>query len=179
MFVGAQKKIDELTLFQADLTSPQAIELKKNARLAILGKLAQLVEQLRQLQSLQNQQSHSISKSPRITLQKFSSPITSQQITLDETSTLLEEREKELESISDRTREIVDLVKSVHLMVIDQGTLLDRIDYNLERTQRYVERGNAQLVKANLRQSQMKKRKMVLLFLIVLIIVLLVGVFSK
>ena len=59
--------------------------------------------------------------------------------------------------ISEREREINEIVKSINglalvfkelnTMVIDQGTILDRIDYNIEQTNLNLEAGHEELKK--------------------------------
>lgn len=69
-----------------------------------------------------------------------------------------QEREQEVNAI---VKSIVDLnaiFKDLSQMVVDQGTVLDRIDYNIEQTQVQVYEGFKQLQKAD--TYQRKNRKM-------------------
>ena len=47
---------------------------------------------------------------------------------------IIQQREREIEDIAQGIIELSDLFRDLNVMVIDQGTLLDRIDYNIERT---------------------------------------------
>lgn len=82
-----------------------------------------------------------------------------QLLMLEEESTrFAEEREKEVNAI---VKSIVDLnviFKDLSHMVADQGTILDRIDYNIEQTHVQVQEGYKQLQKAD--AYQRKNRKM-------------------
>jgi syntaxin 16 len=48
--------------------------------------------------------------------------------------TVIAQREQEINDIAKGIIELADIFKELQSMVIDQGTMLDRIDYNVERT---------------------------------------------
>lgn len=54
-------------------------------------------------------------------------------------------RDKEIREILQSIVELQDLFKEFSALVIEQGTLLDRIDYNLETTQQHIEVANVNL----------------------------------
>jgi syntaxin 16 len=45
----------------------------------------------------------------------------------------IEQREREINDIAKSIIELSDIFRELQAMVIDQGTMLDRIDYNIER----------------------------------------------
>jgi syntaxin 16 len=49
------------------------------------------------------------------------------------TTNLLSQRDREITGIAQSISELADLFKDLSNMVIDQGTMLDRIDYNIEK----------------------------------------------
>ncbi|EAS03634.3 syntaxin 43 (macronuclear) [Tetrahymena thermophila SB210] len=57
-------------------------------------------------------------------------------------------REKDINQLVDQINELSDIYKTLHVLVIDQGTLLDRIDFNISETKNNVVKTNQQLKKA-------------------------------
>lgn len=92
---------------------------------------------------------------------------------LEENTTMVAQREQEINQIVRSIHELNEIFRDVAQMVVDQGTLIDRIDYNVEQTHIRVEQGLKQLTKAQKHQS--KDRKM-LVILVLASLVLVLGV---
>ncbi|KXG47927.1 t-SNARE [Penicillium griseofulvum] len=87
------------------------------------------------------------------------------------------QREREINDIAKGIIELADIFRELQSMIIDQGTMLDRIDYNVERMGTEVKAADKELKVATGYQKRTTKRKiMLLLFLIIvgMIIVLVV-----
>lgn len=79
------------------------------------------------------------------------------------------QREREITDIAKGIIELADIFKELQTMVIDQGTMLDRIDYNVEKMNTDVKKADKELVVATGYQKKGTKRKILfLLFLLVI-----------
>ncbi|KAL8932143.1 MAG: hypothetical protein Q9211_006501 [Gyalolechia sp. 1 TL-2023] len=79
------------------------------------------------------------------------------------------QREREITDIAKGIIELADIFKDLQTMVIDQGTMLDRIDYNVERMNTDVKAAEKQLIVATGYQKKNTKRKILLLLLLLVI----------
>ncbi|OJJ89067.1 t-SNARE syntaxin TLG2 [Aspergillus glaucus CBS 516.65] len=89
----------------------------------------------------------------------------------------IEQREREINDIAKGIIELSDIFRELQTMIIDQGTMLDRIDYNVEQMGTEVKAADKELNVATNYQRRTTKRKILLLLIIIvagLIIVLLV-----
>lgn len=75
------------------------------------------------------------------------------------------EREKEISQIVESVNDLAQIMKDLSVLVIDQGTIVDRIDYNLENVAASVEQGVNQLERA---EKTQKKGGMVLCVMILI-----------
>jgi syntaxin 16 len=90
----------------------------------------------------------------------------------DPNEALIAQRENEIEQIAQGIIELAGIFQELQNMVIDQGTMLDRIDYNVERMSRDVKEADKELTVASGYQKRSIKRKVMLLLAI-----LIAGVF--
>ncbi|XP_048405682.1 syntaxin-16 isoform X1 [Stegostoma tigrinum] len=107
---------------------------------------------------------------------------THEQLLLVEENTLMvEEREKEIRQIVQSILDLNEIFRELASMIVEQGTILDRIDYNVEQSCIKTEEGLQQLQKAE--QYQKKNRKMlvilILFVIVVVLIIVLIGVKSR
>jgi len=95
-------------------------------------------------------------------------------------ATLVDERDQEVTRIVTSIHDLAQIMKDLSVLVIDQGTVLDRIDYNLEQTATRVEEGATQLRRAEQAQRRGAMATCVLALLVavafMLVIVLLKAV---
>lgn len=88
----------------------------------------------------------------------------------------LKDKEREMNSILGSIGELNQIFQDINTAVISQGSLLDRIDYNMENVEMNVARGNLELSSAAKRVR--RSRKIKLIFLIALSILLLLIVIT-
>ncbi|KAG5292596.1 t-SNARE [Histoplasma ohiense] len=82
------------------------------------------------------------------------------------------QREREINDIARGIIELSDIFRDLQAMIIDQGTMLDRIDFNVERMMVDVKAADKDLTIATNYQRRSMKRKILLL-----LILLVVGMF--
>ncbi|XP_072993926.1 tlg2p-like protein a [Typha latifolia] len=64
------------------------------------------------------------------------------------------EREREITQVVESVKELAQIMKDLSVLVIDQGTIIDRIDYNVQNVAASVEEGFKQLQKAERTQKK-------------------------
>nr|POE79584.1 t-snare affecting a late golgi compartment protein 2 [Quercus suber] len=79
----------------------------------------------------------------------------------------IEQREREIEKIAQGVIDLSNIFQELNGMVIDQGSLLDRIDYNVERTTEHVKEADKELTVATGYQKRSTKRKIILLLVLI------------
>ncbi|CAI4212164.1 unnamed protein product [Parascedosporium putredinis] len=93
---------------------------------------------------------------------------TSQQKMLHSNDAMILQREREIEDIAQGIIELSDLFRDLQTMIIDQGTMLDRIDYNVERMATDLKDAEKELTVAVGYQKKTTKRKVILLLVIII-----------
>lgn len=86
------------------------------------------------------------------------------------------EREREIQQVVESVNELAQIMKDLSVLVIDQGTIIDRIDYNIQNVATTVEEGLKQLHKAERTQKQggMVRCATVLIIMCFIMLVLLI-----
>lgn len=99
-----------------------------------------------------------------------------QVVMLERAEDQVEERDQEIQKIASSIQELAEIFKELAVLVIDQGTILDRIDYNMESVVDNVEKGHLQLEKAEKysRSTRPLKCMGILVILIIILTIILV-----
>jgi len=63
-------------------------------------------------------------------------------------------REKEIVKVADSIKDLQSIFKELAVLVIDQGSIIDRIDYNMEKAAEHTAKGAAELVRAETSQRK-------------------------
>lgn len=95
------------------------------------------------------------------------------QLTLQKTSdfsdAIISQREREINDIAQGIIELADIFQELQTMIIDQGTMLDRIDYNVESMSNNVKSADKELnVAISYQKKGTRRRAIFLLILLVL-----------
>lgn len=87
---------------------------------------------------------------------------------------IVRQRETEINKIAKGVLEVSAIFKEMQNMVIEQGTILDRIDYNLENAKHDLQQTNKELVTATNYQKKTNKCKMILFLVLVVAMLLMI-----
>lgn len=101
---------------------------------------------------------------------------TAQIAMLEDTEVFVQERDQEIRNIVTSIEELSTIFKELAVLVIDQGTILDRIDFNMEQVVEHTKEGVAQLQRAEEHQKSAFPLKciMILLVLIAMMVAILI-----
>lgn len=93
---------------------------------------------------------------------------------VEENSVMVEEREREIRQIVQSISDLNEIFRDLAGMVVEQGTVLDRIDFNVEQACVKTDEGLKQLQKAE--QYQKKNRKMLVILILSVIVIVLIFI---
>ncbi|XP_059089648.1 syntaxin-16-like [Tigriopus californicus] len=95
-------------------------------------------------------------------------------IDLEENTRFVQEREKDIHGVVQSIVELNTIFKDLAFMVAEQGTILDRIDQNIDHTHVKVAQGLDELRKAEKHQSKNRKMKCILILAVIVIFLFLI-----
>lgn len=76
----------------------------------------------------------------------------------------IQERDRDITQIARSIAELAQLFQDLSALVIEQGTVLDRIDYNIDNMAHDIQRSGEELTRATAYQAGAGRRKLILLF---------------
>ncbi|XP_005112545.1 syntaxin-16 [Aplysia californica] len=98
---------------------------------------------------------------------------------VDDNSEFVQHREKEVACIVRSITDLNEIFKDLASMIVDQGTILDRIDYNIDNAATQTEKGLVQLQKAEKYQKKNRKMMCILILAAVIIVLLIILIAVK
>lgn len=93
---------------------------------------------------------------------------------LEEIEQTATEREREIIKIAQSINELANLFRELQVLVIEQGSVVDRIDYNVEQVLTKVKAGNVELKKAD--DYSKKARSIICILILLVICIILIGI---
>ena len=103
----------------------------------------------------------------------------SQMQRLDRSEAMTIERDQEVTKILQSVNDLAGVMKDLSVLVIDQGTILDRIDYNCEQVEITVDEGRKQLVKAETHQKSTRMITCIYFLMVMIGLMTMVVIFQK
>ena len=99
----------------------------------------------------------------------------------DENEDLVNSRDAEITQIAKSIEDLAQIFRELAVLVIDQGTILDRIDYNMEQVLEHTKEGMSHLTKADDKQKNNTPMKCIVILccLITLMILILIWKHSR
>lgn len=101
---------------------------------------------------------------------------TQQLAVVDDLTEAVQSRDKEIAKIAQSIEELGSIFKELAVLVIDQGTILDRIDYNMEAVVEHTKTGLKQLEKAEKHQKSARPMRCIICLSILIFVLLLILV---
>lgn len=90
----------------------------------------------------------------------------------------LVQRDRELTSLLNSINELSQIFKDLQVLVMEQGTILDRIDYNIESAIGTTEDAHKMLVKANKEMKKNCARNAILIMIIIIFVLAVLLIFK-
>jgi len=94
-------------------------------------------------------------------------------------SAFAEERDREVRNILQSIGDLTNIMRDLSTLVIDQGTILDRIDYNMEQVATSVEEGVKELTRAEKSQKQSRVILCIMFLLVAVIVMVFIVTFKE
>jgi syntaxin 16 len=99
-------------------------------------------------------------------------------LVLEENQINLRERDKEIQKIADSIGELATIFRELAVLVIEQGTILDRIDYNMDMVVDSTKHAVEELKKTEQIQKQARPQKCIFVLVIIIFVLLVILAFK-
>lgn len=103
----------------------------------------------------------------------------SQTALVNKNDRVIEEREEEIQKVVQSITDLSEIFRDLSSIVVEQGTVLDRIDYNVENAVTKTDDGLKQLRKAEEYQKKNKKLYIIFVLAVITVIMLIILIVSK
>jgi len=96
----------------------------------------------------------------------------------DEGNDILKKRDNELNVLLSSVNDLAQIFKELQVLIMEQGTILDRIDYNIETAATSVKEGHKNLIKADEAMKKSCAKKAIMIMMVIDAILLLLLIFK-
>ncbi|CAG8603121.1 25264_t:CDS:2 [Dentiscutata erythropus] len=184
LFQQCQQKIRRIADESRIAASNQETTMSKNIQISLATKLQDLSTNFRKQQSaymkrvkVRSTGFFPIENNESDEEQGFG--FTNEQLALTESSeAVISQREHEINEIAKSIQTIAEIFNELQALVIDQGTLLDRIDYNVEQMVVNVKGATRELDRGANYQKKSRNRKIILLLLLIIFGLIIILIFK-
>lgn len=147
---SAEQKIKEFEGFVISSENEACQRIKNNMKSMLANKLQKLAAELRKCTKEHIEKRRHIDPAAREEAKQVKQvdPTNVQEMVRIEAQDQL--KDEEINQLVKSMNEIATLFKELSMLVIEQGNIIDRIDYNLEATLTNVQKGNNQLVQVKI-----------------------------
>lgn len=98
---------------------------------------------------------------------------------LEDAKTSVHEREREIARIAQSINDLASIFRELSVLIVEQGSILDRIDYNVERSMEQVKEGHKEIIKAENWQKGTRSLWCIFFLLLAIIICIIIIVYRK
>lgn len=99
-------------------------------------------------------------------IEDYSRRMLQKQSSTDRSQNYLEQRDEEIKNLAKGVLEVSMIFREMQSLIVDQGTIVDRIDYNLENTVINLKDADKELTKATHYQKSTQKCKLIMLLVL-------------
>ena len=96
----------------------------------------------------------------------------------DPSALIAMERSKEIDELVGNLSELGEVFKELNILVVEQGTILDRIDFNIEQGVRHTAEAVQELVKAESHQKSMRATWCIILLIVLILVFAVIYMFK-
>ncbi|KAF9089728.1 hypothetical protein BGX23_006486 [Mortierella sp. AD031] len=180
-FHASQRRIKRINAESRHSSSNQEQIMSRNVQMSLAQKVQDASTLFRQKQNTYMQRMRGVelrNKDIFSAVQPINSSISddseengftsAQQAFAEQSNATITQREQEINHISKSIFQLADIFKDLQTMVIDQGTLLDRIDFNVEQTSVHLQDAVYELDEGEKYQKKARNRKIILLLILMI-----------
>ncbi|KAG0371342.1 hypothetical protein BGX24_001738 [Mortierella sp. AD032] len=190
-FHASQRRIKRINADSRHSSSNQEQIMSRNVQMSLAQKVQDASTLFRQKQNTYMQRMRGVelrNKDIFSAVQPINSSISddpeeggftgAQQAFAEQSNATITQREQEINHISKSIFQLADIFKDLQTMVIDQGTLLDRIDFNVEQASVHLQDAVYELDEGEKYQKKARNRKIILLLILMIVGLLIVIIFK-